>query len=153
MSADLGIIHITPNQQAVTAQPTGSGFWGNIWDVVKTTATEMIKTGGNILLEKVRDNPPVVPSPSAPVSYPAYVPTKQSPEIVYNPNQSPTSKFATDLFLSETTLSKFLNPVIQPAVSEGIREGIVSVAQKPPVWVWAALGLVGVVILMQGIRR
>ena len=52
MSIDLGTIHITPNQQAVTAQPTGTGFWGNIWDVVKTSATEAVRTGANIVLQK-----------------------------------------------------------------------------------------------------
>ena len=153
MTVNLGTISVTPNQQAVTAQPQGSGWWGNIWDVVKTTAGEMVKVGSNILLEKVRTNPPVAPMVSAPTSYPAFAPAAQSPEIIYNPNQSPISKFANDLFLSDSPLIKLVSPVIQPAVSEGIREGIVSVANKPPVWVWGILGLIAVVIVMQGVRR
>lgn len=151
MSVDLGTIHITPNQQAVTAQPTGSGWLGNVWDIVKTTATEMIKTGGNILLQKAQDKfaPPVAST----AGYPAFAQKSQSPEIIYNPSEEPKSKFATDLYLSTSPIQQFLQPIIQPAVAEGIKEGMISVAQKPPVWVWAVLGVLGVVIVMQGVRR
>ena len=152
MSVNLGTIRITPNQQAVTAQPTGTNFWGNIWDVVKTTAGEMVKTGSNILLQKMQTNPPVTPSVGAPTSYPAFAPTKQSPEVAYDPS-SLISRLATALNLSKSPIIDFVSPVVQPAVSEGIREGIISVANRPPVWVWVGLGLLGVVIVMQGVKR
>jgi len=151
-AVDLGTITIVPqDKQATTIQPPSSGWWGNVWDVVKKTAGEIIRTGSNILLQKAQDKLAVPVSSTA--GYPPFAKTSQSPEVVYNPSETPTSKFATDLSLSQSPIIKLLSPVIQPAVSEGIREGIVSVANKPPVWVWGILGLLGVVIVMQGVRR
>ena len=147
----MGTVWSPPNAQVVTAQPASSGWLGNVWDVVKKTAGAVIQTGTNILLQKAQDK---FAQPVQPVAgYPPFAQKQQSPEIVYNPKQTPTSKFATELFMSDSPIIKLLSPVIQPAVSEGIREGIVSVAKKPPVWVWGILGLLGVVIVMQGVKR
>ena len=154
MTIDLGTIKIVPkDSQAVTVTPEGSGWLGSIWDIIKSGATEIVKTGTNIILNKVQNNPPVVASAIAPVSYPAFVPQSQSPEIIYNPSQNPTSKFATDLFLSDSPILKIVMPTTQPAVSEGIKEGIASGVSKPPSWVWVALAFLGVIVLTQGVRK
>lgn len=151
MSVDLGVIKIVPkDKQAVTATATSTGVWGNIWDIVKKTGTAMLQTGGNILLQKAVDKyaQPVNATPG----YPPFARSSQSPDIIANPANTPTSKYATELNMGQSALLDFLKPLIQPAVSEGISQGIKNTASQPPVWVWVALGLLGVMVISKTVR-
>ena len=141
---------VTNSQGITTAQNPSSGIWGNIWDIVTKGAGEILKTGSNLLLQKAQEkfSPPV----NSTTGYPPFARSAQSPDIVANPAQNPISKYATDLFLEDSSLINFVKPVIQPAVSEGIKEGIISVAQKPPAWALIMIALIGVVVISQSLR-
>lgn len=122
---------LSPNQAIITTNPVSSGAQGNIWDVLKKGAQTVIDTGFNVLTSKLNDWA-----------------SGKKVETAYATNQTATKSIS-----NPSALMQFLNPTIQPAVSDGIKQGIISVAGKPPTWIWFALAGLGVIILLPKLRR
>lgn len=120
----------------ITTNPLSSGIQGNIWDILKKGAETVISTGFNVLTEKVND----------------WV-SGNKVETSYVPNATVTKQTNPFSILEPSKLMQILNPTVQPAVSEGVKQGIISVAGKPPTWIWFVLAGLGVVILIPKLRR
>lgn len=124
-------ILIAPPDYYLTTQARASGAQGNIWDILKKGTETVINTGYNVLTGKINDWA-----------------AGNKVENTYVPNQKATTNF-----WNPSSLMQFLNPTVQPAVSEGVKQGIISVAGKPPAWIWFVLAGLGVVILIPKLRR
>jgi len=123
------------------ATSKGSGNNGTVWDTLGTVLNKGLDFGVSML--KAKYNTDQIKSNQVAGYQTGTAYGKASPNALetYYPSKNPFASMVSD----------WLNPVVQPAIENGIRTGIQGSIAKPPIWIWLALGgLLLVVVLQRG---